>query len=184
MEGLIVFWIVCGIVAAIIGSRKGAGCSAFIVGLALGPLGIVVAIFMKGNRRQCPSCREYIDKDASKCPKCQEDLKKIDAPVTISSEPSIENETKKCPVCAEQIKLEAIKCRFCGHDFDPTVVETEVKEREKALKERMGDYVSQEGVQGEAFCMGCRTTGPQSKMLYNKKLGIYYHIGCIPKKVQ
>lgn len=181
MEGLIVFWIVCGIVAAIIGSRKGSGCSAFIVGLALGPLGIIVAIIMKGDRQQCPSCQEYIDKYASKCPKCHEDLKKIDAPVIISCEPSIEDETKKCPVCAEQIKFEAIKCRFCGHDYDPTVVETEVIKWKKALKERMGEYVSQEGVQGEAFCLGCRTTGPRSTMLYNEKLNAFYHIGCIPK---
>src|SRR4030067_1737039 len=126
MGALISFWVVCGIVAAIIGSRKGAGCSSFIVGLILGPLGIVVAIFMKGNRRQCPSCREYIDPTATKCPKCQEDLKIIDAPVIIDGEPSVENETKKCPACAEQIKLEAVKCRFCGHDFDSNAVEADV----------------------------------------------------------
>lgn len=181
MEGLIFFWIVCGIVATIIGSRKGAGCSAFIVGLALGPLGIVVAIIMKGDRQQCPSCQEYINKNASKCPNCQEDLKKGDAPVIIGCEPSIENETKKCPACAEQIKLEAIKCRFCGHDFDPAVVEAEVKEWENALKEKMKEWASQEGVQGEAFCLGCRTMGSRSSMLYNEKLDVFYHIGCIPK---
>jgi hypothetical protein len=181
MEGLIVFWIVCGIVAAIIGSRKGAGCSAFIVGLALGPLGIIVAIIMKGDRRQCPSCQEYIDKNASRCPKCQVDLEKKDAPISISCEPSIENETKKCPACAEQIKLEAIKCRFCGHDFDPTVVEAEVIKWKNTIKEKLGDYVSQEGVQGEAFCMGCRATGPRSSMLYNEKINVFYHPGCIPK---
>ena len=159
----VAFWVICGFVAAIIGSTKGAGCSSFIVGFLLGPLGIVVAIFMKGNRRQCPSCREYIDPNASKCPKCQEDLKEIQANVIKGGEPSIENETKKCPICAEQIKLEAIKCRFCGHDFDPALVEAEVKEKKKALMEKDISYcpVCKKSdvyydIYNRAFCPNCK----------------------------
>ena len=179
----LIVWIVCGIVAAMIGSGKGATGSGFFLGLILGPLGILIAIFMKGNRRKCPSCHEVIDPTAMKCPKCQADLTPKDAPVLIDGEVSVENETKKCPACAEQIKLEAIKCRFCGQDFDPAVVGAEVEKKKKLLKESIvGGYVSQKGVQGEAFCLGCRVTGPRAGMLYNSKVDTFYHPNCLPKQ--
>ena len=180
---LVIIWLLCGIVGAMIGSGKGSGGTGFILGILFGPLGILIAIFMKGDRRRCPSCHEYIDPTAKKCPKCQTDLAPKTGPVLINGELSIDHETKKCPACAEQIKLEAIKCRYCGHDFDPAVVAAEVEEKKKALKERIvGGYVTQEGVQGEAFCAGCRETGPRAGMLYNAKIDTFYHPACLPKQ--
>ena len=181
MIELLVFWVICGIVAAVIGSRKGAGGVSFLLGLLLGPLGIIISIVIKGNRIQCPSCREYIDPAALKCPKCQENIKKAEDNI-------VENETKNCPVCAEYIKLEAIKCRFCGYDFEPEVVAAEIEKRKKSLEQKLLEkkfpdgYISQEGIPGEAFCFGCRTIGTRSQMLYNEKLDVYYHITCLPKK--
>lgn len=72
--GVVFFWILCGIVAGIIGSNKGEGCFAFFVGVLFGPFGILFAILSKGDRRQCPHCKEYIHKDATRCPRCQSDL--------------------------------------------------------------------------------------------------------------
>jgi hypothetical protein len=70
----VVIWILCGIVAGIIGSSKGAGCSGFALGFLLGPFGILIAIFMKGDRKSCPHCKETVKKDATVCPHCQRDL--------------------------------------------------------------------------------------------------------------
>ena len=64
-------WLALGIAAAIVGSRKGIGCLGLILGVVLGPVGLVIVLVMKGNRKQCPYCMEYIHKDASVCPKCQ-----------------------------------------------------------------------------------------------------------------
>jgi hypothetical protein len=71
---LIVGWLACGLIAASIGQRKGEGCGAFIVGVLLGPLGILLALVSKGNRKTCPFCKELIHKDAVVCPRCQRDL--------------------------------------------------------------------------------------------------------------
>jgi hypothetical protein len=70
----IIFGIACGIVAAMIGSRKGVGRAGFSVGILLGPIGILIAIFMEGNRKECPYCKELIHKDARVCPHCQREV--------------------------------------------------------------------------------------------------------------
>lgn len=65
-----VFWLLC----VIIGARKGTGCSSAIVGL-LGPIGLIVVLLDHGDKVKCPYCREYIDKKAVKCPRCQSEVK-------------------------------------------------------------------------------------------------------------
>jgi hypothetical protein len=67
-------WLLFGIVAAMIGSKKGEGCGAFILGILLGPFGILIAIFSKGNRKTCPFCKELVHKDARVCPHCQREI--------------------------------------------------------------------------------------------------------------
>lgn len=43
----VIFWIICGGVAAMIASSKGgSGGLGFVAGLLLGPIGIIVALFM------------------------------------------------------------------------------------------------------------------------------------------
>jgi hypothetical protein len=71
---LIVIWFLCGIAGAMIGARKGAGCSGFLLGLVLGPIGLVIALVMKGSRVRCPACKELIQKKAVICPYCRSNL--------------------------------------------------------------------------------------------------------------
>lgn len=51
MEGLIFFWLICGLLGALIGSGKKMGSlGGFLLGLLLGPIGlIIVAISTKGT---------------------------------------------------------------------------------------------------------------------------------------
>jgi hypothetical protein len=70
MAVFIVIWFLCGIIGAMIGSQKGAGCVGFLLGILLGPLGIIISLVMQGDRKRCPYCRELIHKDALKCSKC------------------------------------------------------------------------------------------------------------------
>lgn len=71
MEWFIV-WLVFAIIAAMVGSRKGQALFGFLLGFILGPLGLLIMIFTRGNRRQCPHCREMMHKAATVCPHCQQ----------------------------------------------------------------------------------------------------------------
>lgn len=70
----LLIWLLFGIVAAMIGKQKGEGLSGFILGILFGPIGILIVLFGKGNRKTCPACKELIHKDATRCPRCQKDL--------------------------------------------------------------------------------------------------------------
>lgn len=71
----VIIWFLCGIIAAVIGARKGEGCAAFFVGFIFGPFGILFALISKGNRVKCPHCKELINKDAEICMHCHSPLK-------------------------------------------------------------------------------------------------------------
>ena len=87
---IIMFWIICGAVAAMIASSKGgSGVLGFIVGLLLGPLGIVAAFFLGGEEQKA--------------------AKELEAGIA-----------KKCPRCAELVKPDALVCKHCGHEFEAT----------------------------------------------------------------
>ena len=44
------------------------------LGLLFGPFGILFAALAKGDRKQCPHCKERMHKDATVCPHCQRDV--------------------------------------------------------------------------------------------------------------
>ena len=71
---LVVFWLVCGVVGAIVGEQKGVAAAGFVLGALLGPLGLVIVFVMDGNRRRCLVCRELMDPMAAVCPHCQRDV--------------------------------------------------------------------------------------------------------------
>jgi len=78
MEALLPLFLILGlffaIVAALIGSRKGQGGLGFILGLLFGPFGILIMLFTKGSRRECPYCKEIVKQDATVCPHCQREF--------------------------------------------------------------------------------------------------------------
>lgn len=88
MAGWIVFWLLCGGVAAMIASSKGSsGWVGFIVGALLGPFGIIIAFFIGGEQAQ--------------------GQKQLAA-----------GEKKKCPRCAELVQPDALVCKHCGNEFE------------------------------------------------------------------
>lgn len=97
--------------------------------------------------------------------------------------PSIEKDNKICPKCAESIKIAALVCRYCGYEYDPEEAKSILIAREKELSADSpeGRFVSQKGIEGKAFCLGCRITTLRSNLLYNEKKDIFYHPQCLPR---
>ncbi len=64
-------WMLSGIISAIVANRRDAAKLGCLVGVILGPLGIIAAFFIRGNHVECSHCRELVHVAARVCPHCR-----------------------------------------------------------------------------------------------------------------
>jgi len=66
------------IIGGLIGAKNNSIAAGVVLGLLLGPLGVLLMVMTLNNkRRECPYCYEVINNKALKCPHCQSDIKPI-----------------------------------------------------------------------------------------------------------
>ncbi|NKB66352.1 MAG: hypothetical protein GKR89_04780 [Candidatus Latescibacteria bacterium] len=66
-------WLICGAFGgAIANARTGAGGKGFVLGLLLGPLGLILAFFV--GARSCPHCHGKVHNNARVCRHCGRDI--------------------------------------------------------------------------------------------------------------
>ena len=69
---IIILWILFGVAAAIVANTKEKNVGKwFLLGLLLGPFGVLFAFFAG---KKCPYCMSKIHKEAIICPRCQKKL--------------------------------------------------------------------------------------------------------------
>lgn len=114
MEYVIGFWIVCGIVGAIIGASKDSSGIGFILGLLLGPLGVLAAFAVDG-RAKCVHCHGRLNGKPEICQHCNATL--------FWSKPENSEDGKfgvRCSNCKRPLQIgievagESFKCAACG----------------------------------------------------------------------
>ena len=66
-----ILWLLCGFIGMMIGSKKGEGCGGFMLGVLLGPIGVIIIMLVRGQRKPCLACKELINKKATVCPHCR-----------------------------------------------------------------------------------------------------------------
>ena len=71
---LILLLLVCGFLGGVIGARKGASKAGWALGCLRGPIGLLIAAFLVGDRGICPYCRELVRRGSTVCPHCQRDI--------------------------------------------------------------------------------------------------------------
>jgi len=107
---MIAWLVVWGLIGAGIARGKGRSKVGWFIGCGLLPLLVIVLLFLKqagevrGQVRQCPSCKEFIKWNATVCRYCNQ---KMVPPNTLSG-------IKNCPHCGTHNRQEDNSCIGCS----------------------------------------------------------------------
>lgn len=74
-DTVLIFWVVCGIAGAVIGSTKDQVVIGFLAGVLLGPIGVLIVILFAGRGKRCPHCAELIKPNAAVCKHCRRSVR-------------------------------------------------------------------------------------------------------------
>jgi hypothetical protein len=139
----LLLWMICGAVAVWIVARKGnRTCSAFLVGAALGPIGIALALLApnfgalrlqeqeqqihaerqalkRGDFKLCPHCGKLVRPEAFICSSCGKNVRLANPSPTPSPDPTPslelnENEPWQCQSCHRSNQGGGSFCEKCG----------------------------------------------------------------------
>lgn len=120
-------WLVCGFIAAAIYKNKGRSAgAAFIVGVLLGPIGIILVLLSSpdtaalerqrlgtGQVKKCPHCGEMIRPEATICRFCQQPVEALSVPNNVARIVSNGAGGFVCSSCGGGLRSDATTCKHC-----------------------------------------------------------------------
>lgn len=68
--GALASWALFALAALMAGARNGEWLGGLMLGIFLGPFGLLLALLSQGNRVRCKMCRELVRAGAWMCPHC------------------------------------------------------------------------------------------------------------------
>jgi len=98
---LLVLWIFLPILGAAVLSRYNKAGTGFLLGLFLGPIGVLIAVLIRS--------------DASK----KEEKKRHNELIAATKNDHDDRRKRECPHCAEMILAKAKVCKHCNREVEP-----------------------------------------------------------------
>ena len=110
-------WFGSAVAAGIIGHARQAAIAGAVLGLFLGPIGVVAAFALDG-RASCPHCAGRLDGRGQICQHCHRPIRWDNVPSELSILPlkwfHLGKEALNCPHCAAVLSEEVARCPKCG----------------------------------------------------------------------
>jgi rubredoxin len=114
---LLWMWLSSPVAAGIIGYARQAALAGAVLGLFLGPLGVVAAFALDG-RPSCPHCAGRLDGQGHICQHCHRPIRWDNGPSESSSLPvkwfRSGKDSLHCPHCGVALPEEVARCPKCG----------------------------------------------------------------------
>jgi hypothetical protein len=110
-------WFSSGVAAGIVGYARHAAMAGAVLGLFLGPIGVVAAFALDG-RASCPHCAGRLDGRGQICQHCHRPIRWDNVPPETSILPlkwlGLSRDVLSCPHCAAELHEKAARCSKCG----------------------------------------------------------------------
>lgn len=112
---LLVFWVACAFLGAVIGNRNDAALGGFILSVLFGPLGVIASFALDG-RRKCSTCGTRLNNEQKFCPMCVLNPKSEMPQVAKWMGPN--SRLRPCPDCRAEVSKRVAACPHCGCPLD------------------------------------------------------------------
>lgn len=114
--------VVCAVISAVTLARVGHPLMGGLLGLFLGPIGVLASVLMFAHYRTLERQKESDRRLAAMFRQTQKAMKPPEKPAQAApAAAAVVREERECPFCAELILKKARVCKHCRRDVEPVL---------------------------------------------------------------